>query len=96
MLGFPSLFHDVPLDYLRRGSVSDRADIESVPPKLTAPQHLFYFWKPFEQLAGGNAFDDCDNFRGRKSGWRRYEQMDMIAVRTELNELKSVSLTDTP
>jgi len=96
MLSFFPLIEDVPFDYLRGGSITDCADVESVPPEFAAPQHLLHLGELFEQLTRGDALEYHNNSRGGETRRRGHEHVNVIAVGSQLNELKPIPLANSP
>ena len=71
---------------------TNRIDIVTFGPELTAPKLLFHLWVKFEDLFGGDALYCLDNLAGTFRWNTLYQKVYMVFVRSNFNELNLIPL----
>ena len=71
---------------------SNRIDIVTFGPELTAPKLLFHLWVKFEDLFGGDTLYCLDNLAGTFRWNTLYQKVYMVFVSSNFNELNLIPL----
>ena len=77
--GLP-LADNVFLDLLPVSPLADGGEVETVAPKLTAPELSLELRKLFEQLTRGDGFEDSHHVRATVFGWKGSENVDVVLI----------------
>ncbi len=71
---------------------TNRIDIVTFGPKLTAPKLFFYLWVKFEDLFGGDTLYCLDNLAGTFRWNTLYQKVYMVFISSNFNELNLLPL----
>ncbi len=70
---------------------TNRTNIVTICPKLSAPQFLFHFWMESEKFLCSYAFQHLNNLFRRKHWYTLNQKVNMIIVRSYFNEKNFIS-----
>ena len=87
-----TLFMDIPLNYTYACILTNRVNVITIAPKLTAPKLMFHFWMKPKQFSCCNTFYHLSYLLWGHHRNTLYQKMNMIFVRTNLDKMYFKSL----
>ena len=89
-----SLVLHIAFDDFLVGILSDRVHVKATRPEVSTPEEFFDLRMRIEDMFGCEAFGDLGYFGGCKDRNALNEEMDMVLVRSNLDEPEFIALLD--
>lgn len=91
-----ALLLDVALDGVFVARFAHGVDVEATCPELASPEHLADLGVTVEEFPSRDALDGTSDLGGRKGGNALDEEVNMVFIRSDLDEGDFVALGDAP